>query len=81
MGCRNLWHVALLPKAGGLGGTQTQTQATGVTWPAPGDPGASLSPGLPLPSPLPGVGWAGLGGGVGCFYVFRSFQPLASGAA
>ena len=48
----------------------------------PGGPGASLSPGLPLPralpSPLPRVGWEAEWG---CFYIFRSFQPLASGAS
>ena len=47
-----------------MGGTQTQTWASGVTWQAPGGPGASLSPGLPLPSPLPRVGWAGRRSGV-----------------
>lgn len=67
----------LLPKAGGLGGTQTQTQASGATWPASGgsrglsqpQPALAQSPAQPPPR-------GGLGGGVGVLLHFQVFPAL-----
>ncbi|XP_043312355.1 uroplakin-3b [Cervus canadensis] len=77
-GISGMWPSSpLLPKAGGLGGTQTQTRASGVTWLASrGSRGLSQPRPAPAQSPAQPPPRGGLGGGVGVLLHFQVFPAL-----
>lgn len=65
------------PRLGGLGGTQTQTRASGVTWPASrGSRGLSQPRPALAQSPAQPPPQGGLGGGVGVLLHFQVFPAL-----